>query len=157
MHLTTRRATTGERLEPRPFPSPLRSRLCSAIATAHEQQPFSPAEVRQAANRVVALLERFGLQATMFRGGLDVGGAEIDHVWVVADGRVLDVAFPLFSPGFLECLRAYVAGDVDDDQLEQAAHPYSVRWRVVGLFPESCRYRGAPVWSALRGGSGPHG
>lgn len=84
----------------------------------------------------------------MFRGGVDVGFAEVDHVWAVVDGRVVDPALPLFAPSFVASIRAYVAGDLDDETLERVAHPYSVRWRVVGRYPDGHRYLGGPLWGS---------
>lgn len=135
------------RLRPRPFPVPLGPRLRGALAAAHARDPFQPSMSREVAHRVAHVASELGLEPTLFRGGVDVGGAEIDHVWVVVDERVVDLALPLFADRFLEVVRAYVAGDIDSDVLERAAHPYSVRWRVLGAFPEDCRYVGAPVWS----------
>ncbi|MBW3561450.1 MAG: hypothetical protein KY437_03040 [Actinobacteria bacterium] len=117
------------------------------MAAAHARDPFQPSMSREVAHRVAHVASELGLEPTLFRGGVDVGGAEIDHVWVVVDERVVDLALPLFAERFLEVVRAYVAGDIDSDVLERAAHPYSVRWRVLGAFPEDCRYVGAPVWS----------
>jgi hypothetical protein len=134
------------RLQPRAFPSPVGAQLRGALAVAHAEEPFSPRAVRETARRVTDLAGRLGLAATVFRGGLDVGAAEVDHVWVVVDDRVVDAAFPLFSSSFVDHLRAYVAGDVGDDELEWAAHPYSLGWRVVGAYPDEVCYTGVPVW-----------
>lgn len=146
---TARRAAATRRtvrLRPRPFPAPVGPRLRAALAVAHAREPFRPSVSRDVAQRVASVVEDLGLSPTLFRGGVDVGGAEIDHVWVVVDERVVDAALPLFSDRFLAALRAYVAGDLDGDALERAAHPYSVRWRVLGSFPQDCSYVGAPVW-----------
>lgn len=136
------------RLRPRAFPPPLGPRLRAALAEAHANDPFRPSGPREAARRVADVADGLGLEAIVFRGGLDVGGAELDHVWVVAADRVLDAAFPLLSEHFVSAVRAYVAGDIDTDALERAAHPYSLRWRVVGSFPDRCRYVGSPVWGS---------
>lgn len=147
MNHTTARRTGTVRLRPRPFPAPLGPQLRAALAVAHAREPFRPSVSRDVARRVAQVAEELGLAPTLFRGGVDVGGAEIDHVWVVVDERVVDAALPLFSEAFLAAVRAYVAGDLDGDAFERAAHPYSVRWRVLGAFPEDCRYVGSPVWS----------
>lgn len=156
MKATTARRTAPTRstvrLRPRPFPAPLGPRFRSALAVAHAREPFRPSVSRDVAHRVAHVATELGLTPTLFRGGVDVGGAEIDHVWVVVDERVVDAALPLFSEPFLAAVRAYVAGDLDGDALERAAHPYSVRWRVLGSFPEVCRYVGSPVWSQRRSG-----
>lgn len=151
---TTHRTAASRRtvrLRPRAFPAPLGPRLRSALAVAHAREPFRPSVSRDVAHRVAHVAEELGLTPTLFRGGVDVGGAEIDHVWVVVDERVVDAALPLFSETFLTAVRAYVAGDLDGDALERAAHPYSVRWRVLGAFPDDCRYVGAPVWGQRAG------
>jgi hypothetical protein len=119
----------------------------AALVAAHAEHPFTPTEPRDAARRVVELASRLGVEATVFRGGLDVGAAEVDHVWAVLDGRVVDPSFPLRAPSFLACVRAFVAGDVDDATLDLRAHPYSLEWRVVGAYPRECRYVGQPLWS----------
>lgn len=147
MNDTTARRTGTVRLRPRPFPAPVGPQLRAALAVAHAREPFRPSVSRDVAQRVAQVVEELGFAPTLFRGGVDVGGAEIDHVWVVVDERVVDAALPLFSETFLTAVRAYVAGDLDGDAFERAAHPYSVRWRVLGAFPEDCRYVGSPVWS----------
>lgn len=94
------------------------------------------------------------MPATVYRGGLDLRGAEIDHLWLAAipllpgAPLVLDVAFPLFAERFVELLRRFVAGDATPAELDKVASGAGVRQRVVGLFPEPVRYLGAPVWSA---------
>lgn len=138
------------RVPSRAFPAPVGGRLRAALANAHARKPFSPAHVRDGAHRAARVVRRLGLEVHTFRGGLDLGGVELDHVWLVADDRVVDVVFPLFSDPFLDAVRSYVLGEVDDEDLEWAAHPYSVRWRVVGDYPSMCRYTGEPVWSEVR-------
>jgi hypothetical protein len=140
--------TKASRLRPRPFPPPLGPRLRGSIAAAHAEQPFAPSDARAAAHRVRRIAEALGLEATLYRGGLDVGGAELDHVWTVVEDRVVDPAVPLFSGPFVECVRAFVAGYVELEDLERCAHPYSIRWRVVGAFPAGCRYTGRPLWGS---------
>ncbi len=139
-------ARPARRFPPGRFPASVRSRLCGALVHEHTRWPFSPSQARDAADRSASALERLGLNVTMVRGVVDVGGAELDHLWVVADGRVVDASLPLNAPSFVEALRAYVAGDLDDDELDRAAHPYSLRWRVLGEFPTTLRYLGLPVW-----------
>lgn len=143
------------RLQPRPFPPPLGPRLRGALAAAHAREPFSPSGVRDAAHRVRAVAGRLGLEAAMFRGGLDLGGVELDHVWVVVDRRVVDVAFPLFAERFVDAIRGYVLGEVDAMELERLAHPYSVRWRVLGAYPRAYSYTGEPVWSETHANPAP--
>lgn len=135
-------------IAPRDFPAPVGSRLRAVLALAHAEQPFSPSCPREAAYRISELADRVGLSAVVYRGGLDVGSAELDHVWTVIDGRVVDPAVPLYSRAFVGALRAYVAGDLDEAALERAAHPYSLEYRVVGSYPDDARYVGAPVWGS---------
>lgn len=130
-----------------PFPTPTGPRFRAALVRAHGREPFRPRDVRGAARRVASIAERFGFEACVVRGGLDVGGAELDHVWTVVDGRVVDVAMPVISEAFGQLLRAYVAGDLEVAELDRAAHGYTLQWRVVGDFPERVRYVGLPLWS----------
>jgi hypothetical protein len=101
------------------------------------------------------------VETTVYRGGLDLRGVEIDHVWLAATHPdpcapdpqlrtpfVVDVAFPLFVDHFVEVLRRFVAGDATAAELDRAAAGAGVRQRVVGLFPAPVRYLGVPVWSA---------
>lgn len=135
------------RFRPAPFPAEVSARLRAALAWSHADRPFGPADVRDAASRVRTVAERLGLEAVVVRGGLDVGGAELDHVWVAVDGRVVDVALPVISSSFTAVLRAYVAGEVATGELDRVAHGYALTWRVVGEFPDGdLRYVGRPVW-----------
>lgn len=133
----------------RPLPvaaSPLRSRLQAAHGTA----PFSAVDPREAARRTSDIAATLGLEATVYRGALDLRGSEVDHIWVDVDGCVIDVAFPLFVPSFIEMLRRFVAGDADAADLDAAAAQAGVDQRVFGEFPSPLRYHGEPVWSARR-------
>lgn len=142
-----RRSEPPQRLVPLPFLAPVGSRLRDALAAAHAEKPFSPVETREVARRVAEVTERLGLRPSVYRGALDVGGAALDHVWVVVDDRVVDVAFPLFAPSFVASIPEFVAGDIGEDDLERTAHGFSLRYRVVGDFPEGCRYVGLPIWA----------
>ncbi|MBW3621002.1 MAG: hypothetical protein KY461_12210 [Actinobacteria bacterium] len=133
------------------LPAPTGPRLRSALAEEHARDPFTPRDVRAAAARVRAVASELGVEADVVRGGVDVGGAELDHVWAVVVGHVVDVTMPLRSPAFADVLRAYVAGDVDDDELDAAAHGYAFEWRVVGEYPAGLRYVGLPVWGQREG------
>lgn len=143
-------ATTTRRYTPGEFPPGIGSRLRAALAHEHAREPFGPADVRAAAHRVVALATSLSLDAVVIRGGLDVGGAELDHLWADVEGRVVDVSLPVCSEAFLEDLRAYVAGDLADDELDRRAHGYRLGDRVVGRFPVRLGYLGAPVWHSGR-------
>ncbi len=135
------------RYVPGVLPAPAGPRLRSLLAREHGRDPFTPRDVRGAAQRVRTVAARLGLGCDVVRGGVDVGGAELDHVWAVVAGHVVDLSLPLRSDSFAEVLRAYVAGDVSDDDLDRTAHGYSFEWRVLGEFPDRLRYVGTPVWS----------
>ena len=104
------------------------------------------------ARRVADLVLYLGLPATLYRGGLDIRGVEVDHVWLAAtadgDSFVVDAAFPLFSEEFVAVLRGFVCGDVTREELATVAADSPLDARVVGVFPPPVRYLGAPVWSA---------
>lgn len=138
-----------EAIVARAFPPALEAQLRSRLAVAHAERPFSPLSPRESARRISAIAEDLQLRVVVYRGGLDIGGAELDHVWAVVDERVVDAAVPLYASRFIEALRVYVAGDLDDDELDRAAHPYSVQYRVVGEYPDAVRYVGAPVWGSV--------
>lgn len=129
------------------LPAPAGSRLRSALAREHAREPFTPRDVRSAAARVQDVASTLGFEVDVVRGGVDVGGAELDHVWAVVVGHVVDVTMPLRSSTFADVLRAYVAGDIDDDELDHTARGYAFEWRVLGEFPAPLRYVGLPVWS----------
>lgn len=130
------------------FPDPLATRLRDALAAAHRDEPFSALDVRATANRVVAVGRRLALAPEVVRGRVDVGGAELDHVFVVVDDRVVDVALPLAAEGFTALVRAYVAGDLEAAELAAAAAAHDLDARVLGDYAEPLAYRGAPFWSA---------
>lgn len=128
--------------------------LQSRLAAAHAVEPFSPLHPRRAVSRVVDLLDGLALRATVYRGGLDLRGAEVDHVWVAlgSDGSegpfsVLDVAFPLFDDGFVSVLRRFVAGDAEPDELDASGREAGLETRVMGEFPPQMCYLGHPVWT----------
>lgn len=135
------------RFAPRRLPPPGGPRLRAALAREHGREPFRPADVRSAAHRVVEIAAACDLDAYVARGGLDVGGAELDHVWAVVHDAVVDPSMPVVSEAFGALLRAYVAGDIDRDELDRSAHGYALEWRVMGEFPDRLRYVGLPVWS----------
>lgn len=127
--------------------------LGPVLEREHDLAPFRPSASREAARRVVAIARGSGLDAQLVRGGVDVGPVEIDHLWARVEGTVVDASLPLFAADFRGVLRAWVAGDVDDEQLDLQALPYGIDWRVVTrLPPEDCRYRGRPVLHHRRPG-----
>ena len=138
--------TTPRRFRPAEFPAPVASRLRALLARAHAERPFGPRDVRGAAHRTAEVARALTLDAVVVRGGLDVGGAELDHIWTVVEGRVIDLSLPVASGAFVAALRAYVAGDLDDDELDRLAHGYTLEWRVVGSFPGELGYVGVPVF-----------
>lgn len=138
--------TTPRRFRPAAFPPATASRLRALLARAHAERPFGPRDVREAARRTAEVARSLTLDAIVVRGGLDVGGAELDHVWTVVEGRVVDPSLPVVSEAFVAALRAYVAGDLDDDELDRLAHGYTLQWRVVGSFPGGLGYVGVPVF-----------
>jgi hypothetical protein len=150
--------------ESRPLPSPLAEAVLERLERAHRQEPFSAVNPRGTVHRVAKIVSELGVSVTVYRGGLDLRGVEIDHLWLAAVTEfseaspqalswlpgtplVLDVAFPLFAEHFVEMLRRFVAGDATPAELDEIASGAGVRQRVVGLFPEPVRYLGAPVWS----------
>lgn len=131
---------------PAPFPRPLRDELVDTLRLLHESEPFGPYDVRATARRVVDAAAELGLEPMMVRGRVDVGGAELDHVFVVVDERVVDVALPVRARSFAGTVRAWVAGDLDLQELVERAARHGLEDRVVGDYPDQLRYTGAPLW-----------
>lgn len=141
----------------RELSGPLRDGLREQLRQAHAREPFSAADPRSTVRRVADIAARLGLQTTVYRGGVDLRGSEVDHVWLGVEppgehgdrgAYVVDAAFPLFSVPFVEVLRRFVAGEVPAAALEVAAAEGDVEQRVIGTFPPPVRYRGQPVWSS---------
>jgi hypothetical protein len=138
----------------RPLPGSLGDVLRDRLEQAHRVSPFSALEPRTAVNRAARIIADLGIASTVYRGGLDLQGAEVDHLWLAAcpqlpgEPVVIDVAFPLFVHPFVDVLRRFVAGDATAAELERAAAGTDVRQRVLGVFPAPLRYLGAPIWSA---------
>jgi len=148
------------RFTSRPLPPALDAALRERLVAAHAQSPFSPLDTRQVARRAARIAGQLGLAATVYRGGLDLRGVEVDHVWLAAvfqpdrdpalgweEPFVLDAAFPLFSGDFVAALRRFVAGDGTREDLAGAAEGSPVDERVLGVFPSPMRYLGVPVWT----------
>lgn len=133
---------------PAPFPARVRSRLVEVLAAQHAHDPFGPHDVRATARRVVEATEALGFAPVLVRGGVDVGGAELDHVFVVVEDRVVDLALPVRAASFADVVRAWVAGDLDRAELVARAARHGLEDRVVGEYPTALRYRGAPVWGS---------
>lgn len=121
-------------------------RLREHLAAEHAVAPFSSTDPRATVRRVVELTGDLGLQTRVFRGGLDLRGTEVDHVWVSVDGVVVDAAFPVHDVEFVEILRRFVTGDVEPGLLASAAGSIDFTKRVVGEFPDPVQYVGCPVW-----------
>lgn len=131
----------------RDLPQPGGQALRSLLRRAHELEPFSPVHPRAAARRVGALATSVGLAARLYRGGVEVHGVEVDHVWLAVDDVVIDLAFPLFVQRFRSLLPPFVAGEIEPEDLESAASDAGVDDRVLGLLPPRTRYIGQPVWA----------
>ena len=131
----------------RPLPRTVSQHLRRRLKRAHTEEPFSACDPRLSVRRAAAIVEAAGLEVRVYRGALDLAGSEIDHIWVTAEDRVIDVAFPLFVPSFVDLLRRYVTGEVEAADLDAAATGAGLDRRVLGEFPAPLRYRGAPVWS----------
>lgn len=140
------------RFESRPLPDPVGGRLRTRLEREHEREPFSPLDPRSAVRRVIAVADELGLVTRVYRGGVDLRGIEADHVWLEVTGEnlpaayVVDAAFPLFIDRFVDTLRRFVAGDAQPTDLLAAAAEATVGDRVIGMFPRTVRYHGAPVW-----------
>ncbi len=131
-----------------PLPAPTARALRVRLVDEHGREPFSALDARGCVRRVAAIAEELGLRSTVYRGGLDLRGSEVDHLWLDVSGRVVDVAYPLFVEEFVAVLRGYVAGDAGPGDIASAAALAGVDERVVGEFPAALAYRGTPVWSA---------
>lgn len=132
------------------LPRALDAELRRRLAAAHQSEPLSAVDPRRTVRRVAVLAADLGLRATVYRGGLDLRGSEVDHVWLDVDGRVVDAAYPLFVDSFVDVLRRFVAGDADADEIAAAAMHATVEQRVLGVFPATAAYVGQPVWGARR-------
>lgn len=131
----------------RDLPQPGGHTLRTLLARAHELEPFSPVRPRATARRVGALATGVGLSARLYRGGVELNGVEVDHVWLGVDDIVIDVAFPLFMPDFRSLLPRFVAGEIEPEDLESTAALSGIEHRVLGLLPPLTNYVGQPVWA----------
>ncbi|HWH31246.1 MAG TPA: hypothetical protein VNU01_01100 [Egibacteraceae bacterium] len=132
------------------LPAPVRAEVRSRLRRAHAGRPFSALDPRDTVRRVAGIAGELGLTATVYRGVVDLRGAEVDHVWLDLHGRVVDAAFPLLEREFVELLRRFVAGDLEPHEIAEAAAGFALDARVLGEFPEPIRYLGRPVWSTRR-------
>lgn len=130
------------------LPASVRAKVHARLRRAHDERPFSATDPRDTVRRVAGITADLGLQATVYRGVVDLRGAEVDHVWLDLHGRVVDAAFPLRAADFVDLLRRFVAGDLDAEELAFAAERMELDARVLGEFPEPIRYLGRPVWSS---------
>ena len=134
--------------------SPLREGLTARLREAHTDEPFSSVDPRATVRRVATIVGALALDTTVYRGGVDLRGSEVDHVWLAVRYPetvrtfVVDAAFPLFSASFVEVLRRFVAGDAPPEALEEVAADSDLDDRVIGAFPEPVRYLGRPVWTS---------
>jgi hypothetical protein len=129
------------------LPNPGGVALRRLLLRAHAQEPFSPLRPRAAARRVGALASEIGMSAHLYRGGVELTGIEVDHVWLAVDDLVIDLAFPLFAPTFRSLLPPFVAGEIEAVELELAAATAGIDERVLGVLPPRVRYVGRPVWA----------
>lgn len=136
------------------LPNPGGTTLRTLLRRAHAQEPFSPLRPRAAARRVGALASAIGMTTRLYRGGVELTGIEVDHVWLAVDDLVIDLAFPLFAADFRSLLPRFVAGEIEAIELEQVAAKTGIDERVLGILPPRVRYVGRPVW-AERGGVEP--
>lgn len=124
------------------------------LAVEHRRRPFMASDARDAARRASHVLADVGVVTVVFRGGLQLRGTEVDHLWLAvstsdADGTwVLDVAFPLFAADFVALLPRYVVGEIERHELDAVGRAATLDQRVLGHLPPSVRYCGEPVWSA---------
>lgn len=135
----------------RSLPAAVARPLAERVHDAHLREPFDALDPRGCIRRVGRMLDELGVHAVVYRGGLDLRGSELDHIWLAVAGRVVDVAFPLFVDEFVATLRRYVAGDVAPEDLVTIAAAAGADARVLGRFPSPLRYCGAPVWSSRHG------
>lgn len=129
------------------LPDPDGQALRALLHRAHQKDPFSPLRPRAAARRVGALASEIGLSANLYRGGLELTGIEVDHVWLAVGDLVVDLAFPLFEPAFRDLLPRFVAGEIEAVELEKVAARTGIETRVLGVLPPRVRYVGRPVWA----------
>lgn len=130
------------------------------LAVEHRRRPFMASDARDAAWRASHELADIGVTTIVFRGGLQLRGTEVDHLWLAVsaagDGGtwVLDVAFPLFVADFVALLPRYVVGEIERHELDTVSRAATLDQRVLGRLPPSVRYCGEPVWSVRdEGGS----
>jgi hypothetical protein len=138
--------------ESQPLPAALAGQLRDRLSDEHRLEPLSSIDPRRTIRRVAAVLSDLGCTTAVYRGGLDLRGTEVDHVWLAAgDGTrplfVIDAAYPLFADAFVRTLRRFVAGDAPSEELAAVAAHAGVEERVLGEYPRPMRYRGRPVWS----------
>lgn len=128
------------------------------LAVEHRRRPFMASDARDAARRASQALADVGVVTVVFRGGLQLRGTEVDHLWLAVstsseDGTwVLDVAFPLFAADFVALLPRYVVGEIERHELDAVGRAATLDQRVLGRLPPSVRYCGEPVWSARHEG-----
>lgn len=140
--------------DPRPLPAALTARLLEIVGAAHHESPFSTMDPRSTVRRTIALLDDLGHEGVVYRGGLDLRGVEVDHVWIglaqpasePGGHAVLDLAFPLFDDAFVSVLRRFVAGDAAGAELQEVGLRARINERVLGDFPARMRYVGVPLW-----------
>jgi hypothetical protein len=73
--------------QPRPLPPPVARAVRARLREAHRSRPFSTADPRDTVRRVAGLLADLPVETTVCRGGLDLRGMEVDHVWIALERR----------------------------------------------------------------------
>lgn len=127
-------------LASRPLSPPEGPRLREALSEEEDRGRFSPQDPPECVQRVSRVAEELGLEVETVHGLLDVGGAELEHLWTLVHGWVVDVCLPVHSDRFLRHLTAFVAGDLGPHDLERLAYGLRLEWRVLGEIPPGCRY-----------------
>lgn len=129
------------------------------LVVEHRRRPFMASDARDAARRASRVLADVGVITVVFRGGLQLRGTEVDHLWLAVSSAdedrtwVLDVAFPLFAADFVALLPRYVVGEIERHELDTVSRVATLDQRVLGRLPPAVRYCGEPVWSARQEGS----
>lgn len=145
-------------LASRPLTPPHGPRLLEALSGEEDRERFSPRDPGDSVERVARVAGELGLEVGTVHGLLDVGGAELEHLWAVVHGWVVDMCLPVHSDRFVRHLIGFVAGDLGPNDLERLAYGLPIGCRVVGEIPPGCRYlapagrhtaRGVPLGGAV--------
>lgn len=127
------------------------------LEAEHRRRPFVPSDARDATRRARRALGDLTVTTVTFRGGLQLRGTEVDHLWLAVSADddepwVLDVAFPLFAADFVDLLPRYVVGEIERQELDTISRNAALDQRVLGRLPPSTRYCGQPIWTVRHSG-----